>query len=83
MRPFFSSLGRNRCSFLEDRPVVVINSEVECVVRHHPNISPRNRSRCRPRDICHLSLPRRMASESNRSDFCQRAVKNKIKQLQC
>jgi hypothetical protein len=32
--------GRNGLGFLEDRPVVVINPEVERVVRHHPEHQP-------------------------------------------
>src|SRR5882762_10195440 len=32
--------GRKGCGFLEDRPVVVINPEVEHVVRHHPEHHP-------------------------------------------
>src|SRR5215470_15258620 len=32
--------GRQGLNFLEDRPVVSINPEVECVVRHHPQHQP-------------------------------------------
>src|ERR1700746_2341173 len=32
--------GRNGLCFLEDRPVVVINPEVERLVRHHPEHEP-------------------------------------------
>jgi hypothetical protein len=32
--------GREGLGFLEDRPVVVINPEVEHVVRHHPEHHP-------------------------------------------